>query len=511
MKVWSRVVMAAAGIAFALSAGAAYALTTAVPSAPRNLKATAQDQQVVLSWSAPSTGAPFDFYQVITSPADVPKIITSSTSATVTNLTNGTSYSFAVRAHNAQGYGPAARITATPHVIPPSAPQNLAAVPGPNAGDITVSWTPPASSGSSNIARYNITVNPGGIKDTTNASTTTYVASNLSDSITYAFTVSATNTRGATGKAAIVYAPLPSGATIGLQPTAGGLTTSITVTGQFFLKNENLTLYWDDATHPVVTLVTDENGAFTKVVKPRAGDKPKVHKLCANVQPKPCASFTLQGPPTPTPSTSPSASESPTPGSSPTGNPQASGARPGGGINGLDIITRPPFVFLPIIGILGLLGVLAYWALAGRRRPMAPTSATVVHRATRPDYTAPFPGTPRPAAIPPPVAPVYPALPVQAPPPVEPHQPPQPPVQPPGTPYQPPQPPPPAVQPPGTPYQPPQPPPPAPPPPGTGQPPVQWPTAPPRPAPTPPPGAAPPPPTWPAAPDEPPDLPEPSD
>ena len=45
-----------------------------------------------------------------------------------------------------------------------------------------------------------------------------------------------------------------------------------------------------------------------------------------------------------------------------TETPQASGVRPGGGgISGLDIITRPPFVFLPIIAIIGLLGLLAYW------------------------------------------------------------------------------------------------------------------------------------------------------
>ena len=78
--------------------------------------------------------------------------------------------------------------------------------------------------------------------------TLTYTASGLDDSVTYTFSVSATNTRPLTGKPAIVYAPLPTGATIGLQPTAGVPTTSITVTGQLFLKNESITLYWDLST-----------------------------------------------------------------------------------------------------------------------------------------------------------------------------------------------------------------------------------------------------------------------
>src|SRR5204863_1564407 len=64
----------------------------------------------------------------------------------------------------------------------------------------------------------------------------------------------------------------------------------------------------------------------------------------------------------------------------------------------------PPFVFLPIFGFGALLLALAYWAFSVIRRPRRlvpmPTAA-VVHRATRPDYSAAF-GTPpaRPADTP---------------------------------------------------------------------------------------------------------------
>jgi hypothetical protein len=339
----------------------------------------------------------------------------------------------------------------------------------------------------SHITRYNISINPGGIKTQVPANTLTYTQTGLADNVTYTFSVSATNERPTTGAAAVVYAPAPTGASIGLNPTAGRSTTAITVTGQLFLKNQSITLYWDLSSHVAGTVVADETGAFTKVVKPRPGDVPKVHRLCANTLPKPtCGSFTLQvaPPPSPTPSESPS--------STPTDSPQASGPRlstgGSGGVSGLDIITRPPFVFLPIIAIIGILGVLAYWLLSRRRRLPPASAATVVHRATRPDYMAPFPtGGGPPVAPQAPVqpsawdAPVQGPRPVQAPPPVN-----APPPVPPPAPYTP------------TPYVPPPVPPQAPPPPAP-------PAAPPRTVDSP----APQNPA--AAPDEPPDLPQPSD
>ena len=501
MKFWSRAVMAAAGIAFAMSAVAGYAASPPSPSRPSGLKAAAADSRVNLTWTAAAPSQQIDQYIITRTPAasytvDAP--FTSPPSYMVTGLTNGTAYTFRVSAHNATGTSTASLpVSATPRAVPPGRPTNLGATQtGP--GQVRLDWTPPTTNGSmpdgsaASITRYNITVNPGGTSVQVPATTLTYSKSGLADNITYTFGVSATNTRPTNGAAAVVYAPLPTGANIGLNPTAGRSTTAITVTGQLFLKNESVTLYWDLSTHVAASVVTDDTGGFTKVVKPRAGDLPKVHRLCASVQPKPCANFTLQAAPKPTPA-SPTPSEAPSPSPSPTDTPQASGARPGGaGINGLDIITRPPFVFLPIIGIVGLVGLLAYWLLSSRRRPMPPpSSATVVHRATRPDYMAPFPtaggAPPTPQAAPEPSA--WDA-PVQTPPPVQPPAPPPfqppapPPFQPPPTPYAPPP----------TPYTPPPVPPqatPPAPPPRT----VEWPA----------------PPNPPAAPDEPPDLPQPSD
>jgi hypothetical protein len=81
-----------------------------------------------------------------------------------------------------------------------------------------------------------------------------------------------------------------------------------------------------------------------------------------------------------------------------------------GGNGGLDVITKPPFVFLPIIALLALLAALAYWlVMRGDRTPVLP-SASVVHRSARPDIG---PVAPRP----PPTASVPPAAEIQPPPP----------------------------------------------------------------------------------------------
>src|ERR1700674_4955697 len=196
--------------------------------------------------------------------------------------------------------------------------------------------------------------------------------------------------------------PTPVNAFLTLDVTAGDINTSITVTGGAFLAGERVSLYWDDQSKVAGSSTADSSGNFTAHVKPFAGDAPGVHKLCTSVAPSPCASFTLQGSSSPSPSASASASESPSPtefpSSTPSGSPGPSpSSMPVAAINGFDVMTRPPLVFLPIIGGLGLLVAVAFWAisLASRRRVPAAPPASVSHLATRPDYSAGF-GTPPP-------------------------------------------------------------------------------------------------------------------
>lgn len=187
--------------------------------------------------------------------------------------------------------------------------------------------------------------------------------------------------------------------------TSGVANTPISVNGSAFLPNQQVGLIWDPPLNKVAgSAIADGNGNFATKVTPFPGDPPGVHRLCANVPPNPCATFSLQGPTTsPSPDASPSPSPEPSP--SPTGNaPTSPIPTPvATTINGLDIIFRPPFVILPIIGGLGLVVALAYWILSIVLRPRQQTlkSVAVSHLAARPDYSAGFgapPPTPAPTA-----------------------------------------------------------------------------------------------------------------
>ncbi|HYM96792.1 MAG TPA: hypothetical protein VET26_05810 [Candidatus Sulfotelmatobacter sp.] len=194
--------------------------------------------------------------------------------------------------------------------------------------------------------------------------------------------------------------------------TAGPAGTTITVNGGSFLPNEQTTLYWDPPSTKVAGSATaDGSGNFSTHVKPFAGDALGVHRLCASVPPSPCANFTLEAAvptPSPSPSPSPDTSPSPSPSAATSPTPLESPTPAAATLNGFDVISRPPFVFLPIVGAMAILISIAYWILSivRRPRPVAMPTAAVVHRASRPDYTAAFgaPPPPAPAAAPPPSA-----------------------------------------------------------------------------------------------------------
>lgn len=197
--------------------------------------------------------------------------------------------------------------------------------------------------------------------------------------------------------------PTPVNAFISLDVTSGDVNTAITVNGSAFLPNQSTGLYWDQPNKVAGASNADANGNFTTKVKPFATDAPGVHRLCASVLPNPCASFTLQ--PTaasPTPDTSPSPSPTPSPTESP--SPSASPTPVAATISGFDVLTRPPFVILPIIAGIGIAIALGYWILSLVMRPRQQVlkSVAVAHLASRPDYSAEFGAAPAP---PPPPAP----------------------------------------------------------------------------------------------------------
>jgi hypothetical protein len=100
------------------------ATAATVPSAPRNVEAVGQAGAAKVTWQRPGSngGASINRYKVVIWASGVGKrgIIApaDARSLRITNLTPGTRYSLAVKAHNRLGWGPASRtVTAVPTAL----------------------------------------------------------------------------------------------------------------------------------------------------------------------------------------------------------------------------------------------------------------------------------------------------------------------------------------------------------------------------------------------------------
>lgn len=93
-----------------------------VPGAPTGVNATAGNAQAIVSFAAPSNngGAAITQYQVTVSPGG--RVVTGTSSPiTVTGLTNGTAYTFSVKAVNSAGTSTtSASSTSVTPVTPPA-------------------------------------------------------------------------------------------------------------------------------------------------------------------------------------------------------------------------------------------------------------------------------------------------------------------------------------------------------------------------------------------------------
>jgi len=165
-----------------------------VPGAPTMGAATRGNGQATVNFSPPSSngGAAITSYTVTPSPGG--RLVTGTASPiTVTGLTNGTTYTFAVAATNRVGTGATSGLsnTVTPATVP-GAP-TIGAASGGNA-QVSVAFTAPFSNGGSAITSYTATASPGGKSGTATASPVTVTG--LTNGTAYTFTVTATNAVG---------------------------------------------------------------------------------------------------------------------------------------------------------------------------------------------------------------------------------------------------------------------------------------------------------------------------
>jgi len=171
------------------------------PGMPTGVTATRDNASSTVSWSAPSDdgGSAITGYTVTSSPGGKTCGWTSGPlSCTVSGLTNGTPYTFTVKARNGVGTGQASNPSSpvTPATVPDS-PTALQAIAG-NAL-VSLSWTAPVHDGGSPITGYTVTETEQGLGVVACSSDgpTSCTVSGLTNGTEYKFTVSATNDVGA--------------------------------------------------------------------------------------------------------------------------------------------------------------------------------------------------------------------------------------------------------------------------------------------------------------------------
>ena len=203
------------------------------PPAPTSATATAGNAQATVSWTAPTVLAqtPITDYTLQYSSnsgsswTTFTRSASTTTSATVTGLTNGTAYTFRVAGVNGVGTGAysAASASVTPAAgTPPGAPTGLTATGG-NA-QISLAWTAPASVGSSAITGYALEYTPsGGSAQTvaTGSTSTSYTITGLTNGTAYTARVAAVNAAGTGSYTAASSSVTPAASTSKLTVTRG--------------------------------------------------------------------------------------------------------------------------------------------------------------------------------------------------------------------------------------------------------------------------------------------------
>lgn len=192
------------GIASATASGTPFTS----PGAPTSPQAVGGTNEVVLSWTAPSStgGSALIGYRIERSSnagtswtTVVSNTGSTSTAFTAGNLSAGVVYTFRVAAVTNGGFG-AYSVNFTGSAVGlATAPGSLVALAG--TSQVSLSWTAPTSTGGSTVATYVVEKSAdGGVTwstVTTVATGTSYVVTGLTNATTYSFRVSAVNASGA--------------------------------------------------------------------------------------------------------------------------------------------------------------------------------------------------------------------------------------------------------------------------------------------------------------------------
>ncbi|MBI2927274.1 MAG: fibronectin type III domain-containing protein [Verrucomicrobia bacterium] len=212
----------AAGTSDYAEAASATTFPPAPPLSPTDIKATAGNASVSLSW-APSSGAEsYNVRRAEASGGPFGDVASGLTAASFTDVTviNGTGYFYVVSAVNAMGESSASsEVTATPQA-PPTPPENLLATPV-SMSQIELSWT----DASENESGFRIGSSADGVSfyqiAQVESGVTAYLIGGLSPLTTYEFRLSAFNNGGASGAVQTAATTQAPAAPSGLSATPG--------------------------------------------------------------------------------------------------------------------------------------------------------------------------------------------------------------------------------------------------------------------------------------------------
>ena len=165
--------------------------------------------------------------------AKIPDDAAAIRSQTLTGLTNNIKHTFAVRAVNASGNGPASTASAMPAPVP-DAPTGLSATPGD--GQVALSWTDPDND---TIRKYQYSTEGGAnfsdFDGGSSASTTSYTVTGLDNGVTYTLALRAVNISGAGAASTVTAVMVPAAPKLSAAPGDG-----------------QVVLSWDDPGNPTI-------------------------------------------------------------------------------------------------------------------------------------------------------------------------------------------------------------------------------------------------------------------
>ena len=216
-------------------------------AAPARFEAQAGDGEVTLSWN--EVVGDVTRYEVSMDGGNQWVTADSSTGHTFTGLTNGTEYTFKVRAVNDNGNGAAATTKATPvaQIILPSAPENFTAVAGD--GQVTLSWDEVEG----DIIRYEVSMN-NGIRWVQASSNTNHTFTGLINGRAYTFKVRAISSEGSGEASTTTATPVEE-----VVPTAPAAPTNVKAQA----GDSQVSLSWTEVAGEVIRYEVSSDGGKT--------------------------------------------------------------------------------------------------------------------------------------------------------------------------------------------------------------------------------------------------------